>query len=387
MVDSSESQSTSKDKKAPKKQVATIPKARGKKKQEERQAVLMEALKMVSPGTRLREAIAAILQAGNGALICIGTPKRLADLSEGGVAINANFTPQLLYELSKMDGAIILDEECHKIMYANRFLKPDSSIVCHETGTRHRAAERFAKQAPCTVVCLSERRSSVTLYVHDQKHALDSIATLLNKAGQALNTLEKYIRILEQALADLTAREFEDVVTIFDVCKAVQRTVMVERVVKEIEPYILELGVEGRLIRMQLQELITPLEEGDLVVKDYFRSKTSSLDLVQEKLDEIPQDELINLGNISQALGYGPNLKSIDTYLSPRGYRVLTQTRRLTPQMIEALVHKFGSLQQIIRAPKEELVEVEGVGEVMAERVRLSLNSLLSQLALDRGRR
>ncbi|MCL4691239.1 MAG: DNA integrity scanning protein DisA, partial [Candidatus Hydrogenedentes bacterium] len=103
--------------------------------------------------------------------------------------------------------------------------------------------------------------------------------------------------------------------------------------------------------------------------------------------DELTQTELLNLGSISQALGFGPNLKSIDTYLSPRGYRILTQTHRLTPQIIDNLVVKFGSLQAIMRAPKEELCEVDGIGEVLAERVRLSLNSLRSQLALDRSRR
>ena len=347
-----------------------------------------DALLMVSPGTRLREAIFAILQSGNGALICIGDPKRLSELSEGGVELHADCTPQLLYELSKMDGAIILNEDATRILFANRFLKPDDSIPSDETGTRHRAAERLAKQAKCMVVAVSERRGSVTLYVQDTKHVLDSIATLMNKATQAIQTLEKYIIALNSAMTDLSTREFEDMVTIFDVCKAVQRSEMVDRISKEIEPYIVELGVEGRLIEMQLKELVIPLEDAELVIRDYCRPKQgSSHKGVQEAVADISQQELLNLGSISHALGYGTNLKSIDTYLSPRGYRLLTQTRRLTPQIIENLVHKFGSLQQIMRAPKEELCDVEGVGEVLAERIRLSLNSLRNQLALDRSRR
>jgi diadenylate cyclase len=347
-----------------------------------------EALKLVSPGTILREAISSILQSGSGALICIGDPKKLAELSEGGVEINAIYTPQLLSELAKMDGAIILNQDASRIVYANRFLNPDTSIPTDETGTRHRAAERLAKQAECLVVAVSERRSSVTLYVQGTKHACDNIPTLLNKAMQAIQTLEKYVRSLRTATTDLTAREFEDMVTIFDACKVVQRCEMASRIGREIEPRILELGTEGRLIDMQLQELMIPVNEAELVIKDYYRAKQGvKFEQVKKRVSDITQQDLINLGSISQALGFGANLKAIDTYLSPRGYRVLMETRRLTPQIIESLVERFGTLQQIARAPKEALVEVEGVGEVLAERVRASLTSLRSQLALDHGRR
>lgn len=347
-----------------------------------------EALTLVSPGNPLREAISSILQARNGALICIGDPKRLAELSEGGVKIDAPYTPQLVYELCKMDGAIILNEDATRVMYANRFLKPDNSIRSDETGMRHRTAERMARQAKCIVIALSERRGSVTVFVQNAKHVMDSIPTLLNKATQAIQTLEKYIQVLNQTTADLSAREFEDIVTIFDVCRAIQRCEMVVRIAKEIEPYIVELGTEGRLIQMQLTELIIPIEDAELVVKDYYRAKPGLDDQdVRKKIGDLTYEELLNLGEISQALGYGANLKTIDTYLSPRGYRLLMLTRRLTPQIIENLIERFTTLQQILRAPKEELVAVEGVGEVLAERVRVSLNSLRSQLALDRARR
>ncbi|MCP4640001.1 MAG: DNA integrity scanning protein DisA [bacterium] len=346
-----------------------------------------EALALVSPGTPIREAISAILQGQNGALICVGDPKQLGELSEGGIGIDAPYTPQLMYELAKMDGAIILNQDASTIVYANRFLTPDNTIPTHETGTRHRAAERLARQAQCLVIALSERRASVTLYVNDTRHTLDSIATLLNKATQAIQTLEKYIQVLSVALTDLSTREFEDMVTIFDVCKAVQRCEMVLRIAREIEPYIMELGTEGRLLSMQLNELMMPVEEAKLVAKDYYRHKAGArYSHVEKRIAELDQEDLLKMGSISQALGYSANLKTIDTYLSPRGYRMLTQTKRLTPQIIDNLVQRFGSLPQIVRAPKEDLVEVEGVGEVLAERVRASLNSLRNQLALDRGR-
>jgi diadenylate cyclase len=196
--------------------------------------------------------------------------------------------------------------------------------------------------------------------------------------------MEKFNNILREATEELTTREFQDMVTIFDVCRAVQRCEMVNRIGEEFEPYILELGDEGRLIELQLNEMLQPLQEAELVIKDYIRDRTKiTMEQAKEKLRGLEQQELINLGNIAPALGFSSNLRSVDTYLSPRGYRVLTQTHRLPEQIIENLVERFGTLQAIMRAPKEDLVEVDGVGEVMAERVRVGLNQL-SQLTLGR---
>lgn len=344
---------------------------------------LREALIMLAPGTELREGISAILQAGTGALLCFGNIKRLSKLSEGGVKLDAPVTPQLLYELSKMDGAILLNEDGSRMHYANRFLKPNSRFPSEETGTRHRVAQRFAYQTKSIVVTVSQRRSCVTLYAHDKRYVLDSISTLMNKSMQAIQTLEKYIAVLQSTVQELTIREFQDVATIFDVCKAIQRTEMVLRIAREIEPRIVELGSEGRLIEMQLEELLLPVQEASLVVKDYYREKPGvTLETVQAKIRDLSQEELLQLPNICQALGYGSSLRSVTTYLSPRGYRVLTSTHRLPPQIIENLVQKFTTLTQIVQAPKEDLDEVEGVGDVLAERIRVSLDLLRNRLAL-----
>jgi len=343
------------------------------------------ALRMISPGEPIRDAISFILQAGTGAMLCFGQPKRLTDLSEGGVQLDAPCTPQLLYELSKMDGAILLNNEGTRILHANRFLKPRSVIASAETGTRHRTAERMAKQAKCIVVAVSERRSSVTLFVGERKHVMDSLPTLLNRASQVLQTLERFIVALNEALEDLSTREFQDMVTIFDVCRTIQRYERVVRIAQEMEPYLIELGAEGRLVELQLQELNMSVKDAELLFWDFYREKGKyNVDSIRTRLSELTQEELLKLGNISQLLGYGSNLRSVDTYLSSRGYRILTQTQRLTPQIIDNLVARFGTLQQIMRAPKEDLVEVEGIGEVLAERIRVGLNLLQNQLALER---
>ncbi len=237
------------------------------------------------------------------------------------------------------------------------------------------------------MIAVSQRRSSLTLYVHDIRHVMDSIPTLLNKAQQAIQTLEKYTTVLRQTMHELSVREFQDIVTIFDVCRTIQRMEMVARIATEIEPYVLELGTEGRLINLQVQEMLQPLGEAKLVVRDYYRDKQEGgYEGALQRIHEMPEDELLNLNSISAILGYGANMRNVDTYLTPRGYRVLMGTHRLSPQIIENLVQRFGSLQQLVRAPKDELVAVEGVGEVLAERVRVSLNLLHNQLTLDERR-
>ncbi len=343
-----------------------------------------KALQMVAPGSRIREALSAIIQSGMGALLCFGEPRKLSQLSEGGVELNEELKPQLIYELSKMDGAIILNADGTEILYANRFLKPNAKIPSDETGTRHRVAQRMAQQAHCIVVAVSQRRSSVTIYVNDRKHVLAPLPTLLNRAMQSLQTIERFLVTMNQSLQDLTLREFQDVVTIYDVCRTIQRTQVVLRLADELHPIILELGTEGRLIQMQLKELLIPLPEAELVLKDYYRERPGiDYNTLLEKLHTLTQDELLDLSNISQILGYGSNLRSVDTYITPRGYRILTMTHRLPSTLIENLVAKFGGIKQILHASKEDLMDVEGIGDVLAERIRSSLNLLRSQMGLE----
>jgi diadenylate cyclase len=242
----------------------------------------------------------------------------------------------------------------------------------------------MAKQTMAGLIAISQKRNSVTLYVGNVKRVLESIPTLLNKASQALQTLEKYCNALREQLEELSIREFQDMVTIFDVCEAVQRAEMIRRIAEEIEPYIMELGSEGRLVDLQLRELIGAYDEGFLVIKDFYKERDSgTAEEVEEAVGELSSKEILNLNNICNALGYGPNMRTVDTYISSRGYRILTQTHRLSQRNIENLVKAFGSLQEILRAPRDQLVAVEGIGEVMAERIRVSLDLLRNQLALE----
>ncbi len=341
-------------------------------------------MRLVAPGMPLREGLAYILQSHSGALLVLSSSKKVEQLTEGGFTIDQPFSPTYLYELAKMDGAIMLDEKATRILRANVFLTPSRSVPTNETGTRHRAAERMAKQTGAGVLAVSEQRAALTLYVGHIKHVMDNIATLLNKAGQALQTLEKYLEAVQRAYLELNLREFQDMVTIYDVCRTVQRTEMVRRIVEDIEPYIVELGTEGRLIELQLRELIANNDFGEMLIRDYVKVQPGfTAKAAIKNIRNLNSKELISLNNICAALGYGPNMRNVETYLTPRGYRILNEIQRIPPQTIERIVNRFGNLQSILRASRDELVAVESVGEVMAERVRVGLDLVRNQLALD----
>ncbi|UCD57616.1 MAG: DNA integrity scanning diadenylate cyclase DisA [Candidatus Hydrogenedentota bacterium] len=344
----------------------------------------LDALGKVAPGTPLHEGLSYIKQGGTGGLIVVMSSPKARALTEGGVKINCPFQSTLLYELAKMDGAIFIDKDVTRIISANTFLVPDETIYSEETGTRHRAAQRFAKQTGEMVIAISQRRSSLTLYVGETKHVMDNITTLLNKAGQALQTLEKYKATLDRVLVELSVRELEDLVTIYDVARAVQRTEMVLRIVKEVRYYIVELGVEGRLLEMQLRELGESVNEGLMVIRDYYRDKEIRNEgEVLDRLSKFSSMELLNLGNISNVLGYGLNISAVDDYLVPRGYRILTKTHRLPRPVIENLVNTFSDLRAIVQAPHDKLIAVDGMGDVRADKLKEGLKLLRNQLIFD----
>src|SRR5213592_246927 len=215
---------------------------------------LVRALEMVAPGTALREGLDNILHARTGGLIVIGDPEELAFLYSGGIRLDVDYTPALLYQVAKMDGAIVLNENVTKIVWSNVQLMPDPTILSVETGTRHRTAERVSKQTEALVIALSQRRDVVSLYVGGSKYIMVDIPVVLAKANQALATLDKYRSRLDQVSTRLTALEFEGGSTLHDILTVLQRAELVTRMAVEIERYIVELGTEGRLIEMQLDE-------------------------------------------------------------------------------------------------------------------------------------
>ena len=343
---------------------------------------IIKILQMVAPGTVLYEGLENILRARTGALIVIGDSEKVMQVVDGGYHINAELNPASLYELAKMDGAIILSSDAKRILLANTHLTPDSIIPTRETGSRHRTAERVAIQTGELVIAISQRRNLITLFKGNERHVLREVGTILVKANQALQTLEKYKSVLDQALINLSALEFEDLATLTEVATVVQRTAMVSRIAKEIELYICELGSEGRLVNMQLEELMFELkEEGLLVLKDYI-ANPEQWEKVRDELFSRSYEELVDLNSVVKEMGFPT--QSLDAQVTPRGYRILTKIPKLPLPVIENLVRCFENLQNIVGASVEELDEVEGIGEVRARSIKEGLRRLREQVLLDR---
>ncbi len=346
--------------------------------------IIFRNLKLISPGTLLYEGLENILRARTGALVVVGDSEEVLSLVNGGFRIDAEMHPASLYELAKMDGAIVLSSDGKRILYANAQLMPDGTIPSFETGTRHRTAERVAKQTNQLVVSISQRRNVITMYHGSSRFELKEVSVLLAKANQALSTLEKYKSVFEQSLTNLSASEFENLVTLADVTTVVQRGQMVSRIAKEIERYVMQLGSEGRLVSMQLEELMVDIEdEGQLVLKDYFLRDDVVPKEVWKEISRWNSEELLNLSLIAKALGYGGGSVQ-DQPCTPKGYRILSRIPRLPLPVIENLVRTFHSLSEVLDASIEELDEVEGIGSARARAIRDGLRRLREQALLDR---
>lgn len=345
---------------------------------------LQRMLRSVAPGTSLREGLEQILRARTGGLLVVGDSPEVMRLAEGGFRPNAEYTPAAVYELAKMDGALVLSHDLKRIACANVQLVPDPSIPSQETGIRHRTAERVAKQTGALVISISQRRNVITLYRGPIRYVLRDPSVVLTKANQAIQTLERYRAVLDQALTNITALEFEDLVTLLDVTLVVQRTQLVLRIVAEIERYISELGNEGHLVSMQLQELAGNVQDdGYDICRDYHHQE----DKAGEALEHIAAwsaDALLDPASIARELGYGQGVSLVDTSVSPRGYRLLRKIPRLPHQIVDNLVQTFGGLQAMMSASIDQLDAVEGIGESRARSIKEGLRRLRDQALIDR---
>jgi len=335
----------------------------------------VKALEMVAPGTALREGIDNIVHARTGGLIVVGDADDLAFLFSGGLKLEIDYTPAFLYQLAKMDGALVLSTNATKIVWANVQLTPDPTILTLETGTRHRTAERISKQTEALVIAISQRREVVSLYVDGAKYILEDIPVVLAKANQALATLDKYRSRLDQVSTRLTALEFEGGTTLHDVLTVLQRSELVTRMGVEIERYIVELGTEGRLIEMQLDETMVGVA-GDkaALVRDYLADDTDErfADAI-DQLVRLPHQDLLDFGRLAELLGYDRKVNTLDFPVSPRGYRILGRIPRLPRLVTQRIVEEFGGLEELLAAGDGELETVEGVGEIRAKDIREGL--------------
>jgi diadenylate cyclase len=350
-----------------------------------KEAIISQMLQLVAPGTPLREGIDNVLRANTGGLIVVGYNDKIKEIVDGGFSINCKYSPASLYELAKMDGAIILNEDATKILFANTQLIPDTVIPSTETGIRHRTAERVARQTGNLVISISQRRNVITLYQGMIRYSLKEIGVILTKANQAIQTLEKYKVVFDQSVTNLGALEFEELVTFQEVTQVIHRIEMVLRIKNEIIKYVNELGVEGRLIRIQMEELVSNIEEEALLlIKDYMKDINSDPFAILRQLNKLSSEELFDESVIMKLLGFSAGMNVQDETIHPRGYRILAKIPRLPAVIIENLTGAFENLPQILRASIDELDEVEGIGEIRARKVKEGLKRIQEQLFVDR---
>ena len=348
---------------------------------------IIKILKLIAPGTPIRDGLENILRAKTGALLLITDNNEvLKQIVDGGFVINEEYTSSKLYELAKMDGAIVLSGDFKKILYANAQLIPSHEISTTETGTRHRTAERTAKQTGELVISISQRRSIITIFKGNDRYILENTENVLNKANQAIQTLEKYKKVFDSKLNMLNEYEFNDIVTLENVIVAIQRAEMVMRIVEEIKRQIYELGNDGRLVRMQLDELIGGLEkEEELIIKDYIAPsrKKRTPEKVIQSLEQLDYEELSKESVIAKLLGYEnfDNYEEVGVYT--KGYRILNKVPRMPSNIVENLIDSFKSFQHILAADIESLDEVEGIGEVRARTIKQSLRRMQEQFVFD----
>lgn len=349
----------------------------------ERDKELLSILKLIAPGTSLREGLDNVLRAKTGGLIVIGDTDAVLSIVDGGFSINSDYTPTYLYELAKMDGAIILSNDLKKILIANTQIMPDPGISTIETGTRHRTADRVAKQTGAITIAISQRRNIISIYKGNVKYILKDSSVILTKANQAIQTLEKYVAVFDGVIGSLNLLEFQDLATLFDVMTVIQRSERVMRIVSEIERYISELGNEGRLISMQLNELVKSIEEDEIfLIRDYCESKLDFNDIYKQ-IQSISSDELLDLDVLAKAIGYS-GIPLVDTLISPRGYRMLSKIPRIPSSVIENLIKTFKELKSVLDASYEQLDKVEGIGEARAKAIKNGLRRLREQVIIEK---
>ena len=346
---------------------------------------LTDVLRLISPGTPIRDGLENILKAKTGALIVISDSKEVLDIVDGGFKLDIEYTPSRLYELAKMDGAIILSSDLKKILYANAQLIPSSSIATTETGTRHRTAERTANQTGEIVVSISQRRNIITVFQGYSRYVLEDTSKVISKANQALQTVEKYKKVFDSKLNMLNEYEFNDIVTLENVITAIQRAEMVMKIVDEVQRSIYELGAEGRLLEMQLEELVGGLEKEELlIIKDYIApGKKRTSEKVLKEIESLSHEDLMKSQVIARILGYDDFDNYDEVAVYTRGYRVLNKIPRMPATIVDNLVKSFKSFQHILAADIPDLDDVDGIGEVRARTIKQSLRRMQEQFVFD----
>ena len=343
------------------------------------------ALAMVAPGTALRDGLDRIVRGNTGALIVVGSDAAVQRICSGGFELDAEFSATRLRELAKMDGAIVLDTGARRILRAAVQLVPDPALPTQESGTRHRTAERAARQTGLPVISVSKSMRTIAVFAAGERYVLQDSGALLGRAHQELATLERHKRRLEDTTRALTAMEIEDRATVADIAVVAQQLELVSRVADEITGYLVELGTDAGLLGLQLDELIvgTRRERG-LLLRDYGPDVAGTASLASaDRVADLRSDELLDLSAVAAAIGMR-SAEDPDAHVSARGHRLLGQIPRLPQVVADSLVGHFGGLQKLLSASAQDLQHVPRIDGAMALTVRDGLSRIAESALLDR---
>lgn len=345
-------------------------------------ALLRSALQDIAPGTPLREGLERIQRSHTGGLIVLGVSPELEDMCSGGFDLDIEFTASRLRELCKMDGAVIIDPTDWRIRKANVQLFPDQSIPTDESGMRHRTAQRTAYQTHLPVLSVSASMRLISIYVGKYHHIVEEPEALLSRANLAVDTLDRYSQRLDEVLQTLTILEMRDSATVRDVATVMQRMEMIRRITSEINEYLEELGSEGRLLALQVDDLVRGSgSERALVLRDYTRD-ASAVSTAEAALSELASDRLVDLAAIANVLGLGVyDPTDLDRTIQPRGVRALSLVPRLPWNVIKDITSHWENLADLREATVEDLQQIEGIGPYRAKLIRETLENQFSMAA------
>ncbi|MDU5759762.1 MAG: DNA integrity scanning diadenylate cyclase DisA [Actinomyces sp.] len=345
-------------------------------------ALLRSALQDIAPGTPLREGLERIQRSHTGGLIVLGVSPELEEMCSGGFDLDIEFTASRLRELCKMDGAVIIDPTDWRIRKANVQLFPDQTIPTDESGMRHRTAQRTAYQTHLPVLSVSASMRLISIYVGKYHHIVEEPEALLSRANLAVDTLDRYSQRLDEVLQTLTILEMRDSATVRDVATVMQRMEMIRRITSEINEYLEELGSEGRLLALQVDDLVRGSgSERALVLRDYTRD-ASAVSTAEAALSELASDRLVDLAAIANVLGLGVyDPTDLDRTIQPRGVRALSLVPRLPWNVIKDITSHWENLADLREATVEDLQQIEGIGPYRAKLIRETLENQFSMAA------
>ena len=331
-------------------------------------------LKLVAPGTNLRAGLDGALKAQKGALIVIEN-EGVPILLDGGFKLNTKFTPQKLVELTKMDGAIVLSKDIKKINYANVLLMPDNKTSTQETGTRHKAAERTAKQASTLVIAISERKHEITIFYRNRKHPLVNTDELLRKANEQIQLLEKQRELFDHHIDKLNMLEIRNYSSLNQAIQVIQKGYIIQKIADNLKKFVIELGREGAILKLRLKELTNEVEsETDFIIKDYAKLNPKRSKLLMEDLS---YEDILDHERILEILGYDDSVQQNNQI---QGWRILSKTS-LHESEVAQIIGEAGSLGKSLHSSTDFYKKI--VGEEKAyllkeELNRIKLNSLSS---------